>query len=313
MAIWQPTSSEPLFKSGQALTGIWHKRRYTIDGLLGHGANGEVYRVTDETGRSFALKASLQSADIALEHKILEQLQGVARGVNLGPLVYDLDDAVTPRGKAFFYVMEWVRGTSMSAFIQKRGRHWLPVLLLQLCTCIERLHANGHCFGDLKAENCLVDEQRGVLRLVDFGGVTPFGRGVKEYTEWYDRAWWGQGSRMADEGYDLFAITMLMIALLAPDLRAKAQTAGCPNFSLLKQAVLADLRFTPYRDALAAVWDGRIRKVEGFRLAIAPLVKASVEAEKRYKEEHRERDWTDWLLIGTAVVCLLVFCQFLLF
>ncbi|MGB8955448.1 MAG: phosphotransferase [Tumebacillaceae bacterium] len=313
MAIWQPTSSEPLFQTGQAITGLWHHHRYTIDGQLGHGANGEVYRVTDERGRSFALKVSLQAADIALEHKILKQLQGVARGVDLGPLVYDLDDVVTRRGKAFFYVMEWVRGTSLAAFLQKRGRHWLPVLFLQLSTCLERLHASGHCFGDLKADNCIVDEERGILRLVDFGGVTPFGRGVKEYTEWYDRAWWGQGSRMADEGYDLFAMTMLKIALLAPDLRAKAQTAGCPNFSLLKQAVLADARFSPYRDLLAAVWDGRIRKVDGFRYSLPPLVKASVEAEKHYKEQHRERDWSDWLLIGSAVVLLLVFCQFLLF
>ncbi|PWK16334.1 protein kinase domain-containing protein [Tumebacillus permanentifrigoris] len=311
MATWQHTLSDPFFQKGQIVTGLWNKKRYRIDGLLGSGANGEVYRVTCD-GQYYALKVSVQAAEISLEHKILKQLQGVARGVDLGPLIFDLDDVQTAKGKAFFYVMEWVRGTDLDDFLQKRGPHWTPVLLLQLCTYLERLHTQGYCFGDLKAENCLVDEGRGVLRLVDFGGVTPFGRGVKEYTEWNDRAWWGQGSRLAEESYDVFALSMLVIQLLAPETRKQVGQIG-PNYSLVKKSILSDPRFEDWRGLLRGVWDGRIRTVAALREALTPLVKKSVETEKKRKNKKtRHRDWTDWLLLGSAAVLVLVFCQFIL-
>lgn len=308
MATWQPTSSEPLFRAGETLTGVWNKQRYLVEGLLGRGANGEVYRVVKQSGERLALKVSPQSSDIALEHKILHQLQGVARGIDLGPLVFDLDDVDTPRGKAFFYVMEQVHGTSLPPFLKKRGGHWTPVLMLQLCTYLERMHKLGFCFGDLKAENCLVDEKRGRLRLVDFGGVTPFGRGVKEYTEWYDRAWWGQGSRRAEASYDVFALTMMAVALLAPDLRHKLAALTVPNFSLLKQSVFADPRFAPWRDVLNAVWSGRVTSVERLRELLMPMVKASVQQEKRAVDAEPKRDWSDWLLFGSAAVLVGVVC-----
>jgi serine/threonine-protein kinase len=306
-------SSDPLFQPGQTVAGVWHKRRYTVEGLLGRGANGEVYRVVDESGRRLALKASLQSAGLALEHKILKRLQEVARGGDLGPCVFDLDDVEVGGRKVFFLVMEMVRGTSLHAFLQRRGAHWVPVLLLQLCTILERLHGTGHAFGDLKAENCLIDEASGVVRLVDFGGVTPFGRGVKEYTEWYDRAWWGRGSRMAEEGYDVFALIMLAALLLAPDLQKKATESGVPNGARLRNALLCDPRFAPWRGVFQDVYDGRIRTVPCFRQRLLPLVHAGVQAERRERARRQPRDWTDWLVVGSGVVLMLVICQFVLF
>lgn len=306
-------SSDLLFRPGQTVTGLWHKRRYTVEGLLGRGANGEVYRVTDSSGQTLALKAAPLSSGLALEHKILKRLSEVARGADLGPRVFDLDDAQVGGQKQFFLVMELVRGTSLPAFLDQRGRHWTPVLLLQLCTYLERLHETGHAFGDLKAENCLVEEARGAVRLVDFGGVTPFGRGVKEYTEWYDRAWWGRGSRMAEEDYDVFALAMLAIALLAPDLRKALTESGVPNGSRLRQAVSSDARLSDWRGLLQGVFDGRVRTISAFRQELLPLVKAGVRLEQKEKVRRKPRDWTDWLVVGSGLVLMLVFCQFVLF
>ncbi|MGZ4112814.1 MAG: protein kinase domain-containing protein [Tumebacillaceae bacterium] len=314
MATWPLTSSKPFYEPGQMVTGLWYHKRYQVDKLLGSGATGEVYRVIDEQGKPYALKISMQSSEIALEHKILKLLQEVARGVDLGPLVFDLDDTQTSRGKAFFYVMEWVRGTDLPSFLQKRGDHWVPVLMLQLCSYLEQLHKTGYCFGDLKADNCLVNEARGVLRLVDFGGVTEFGRGVKEYTEWYDRAWWGQGSRMAEESYDVFALTMIVIALLAPQVRSKVMAGGVPNFSYLRQMVMSEPRLASWRGLFGAVWSGGVRTVDGFRQMLTPLVKLSVQAEERHKRRKPavKRDWTDWLMYGALAALILVFCQIFL-
>ncbi|HEU4963413.1 MAG TPA: phosphotransferase [Bacilli bacterium] len=307
MAIWQPTSSSPLFHSGQTVTGLWNKRRYRIVEPLGAGANGEVYRVLDEQGHHRALKVSLSSADIAREHNLLQKLQGVAQGVDLGPPVFDLDDVRTRQGKAFFYVMERVEGMSLPDFVAQRGGHWLAALLLQLGTYLERLHALGHCFGDLKAENCLVHVDKGILRLVDFGGVTPFGRGVKEYTEWYDRAWWGRGSRKSDAGYDLFALSMLVVRLLAPELPGRMTRPGeRPDFRALLRTVLYDPRFFQWRSILQAVWLGRIRSAGEWRQHLVPLVKPSVKAERKQKSKPRKKDWSDWLVLGSATFLLAV-------
>jgi len=320
MATCQPTLSEPFFNQGQVITGIWNKNRYRIESMLGRGANGEVYRVVDRHGQPFALKVSLASGEIALEHKILKQLQEVARGVDLGPTVFDLDDVQHKSGnKVFFYVMEWVRGTNLKTFLQNRGLHWTPVLLLQLCTYLGHMHRLGHCFGDLKVDNCLVNETGGVLRLVDFGGVTPFDRGVKEYTEWSDRAWWSRGSRKAEESYDVFALSMIAVELLAPDLRGKVVVRGVPQFDLLKKAVLIDSRFNEWRRLLLAVWDGQIQTIQQFRQGLMPMLKSSIHLEKMKKgvravspRKKLRVDWTDWLVLGSGAFLLLLFCQFLL-
>jgi serine/threonine-protein kinase len=37
------------------------------------------------------------------------------------------------------------------------------------------------------------------------------GRSVKEFTEFFDRGYWGLGSRKADPQYDLFAVAMIII------------------------------------------------------------------------------------------------------
>lgn len=54
----------------------------------------------------------------------------------------------------------------------------------------------------------------GEVELIDFGGTSPIGRSVKQFTEWHDRGFWNAGSRISDEGYDLFAFAVLCLRLL---------------------------------------------------------------------------------------------------
>ncbi|MNC38603.1 hypothetical protein D3C75_872200 [compost metagenome] len=51
----------------------------------------------------------------------------------------------------------------------------------------------------------------GMVELVDFGGVTPLGKAVKQFTEIYDRCYWNAGDRSADAAYDLFSFAILCI------------------------------------------------------------------------------------------------------
>ena len=54
----------------------------------------------------------------------------------------------------------------------------------------------------------------GDVDLIDFGGVTPKGRAIKQLTEVYDRGFWNMGERVAEESYDLFSFAILLLKSL---------------------------------------------------------------------------------------------------
>src|SRR5699024_9473064 len=93
---------------------------------------------------------------MTVEVNVLKALQKV-QGSRLGPYLLDVDDWKAPSGNTYaFYVMEYLQGESMASFIQRNGKEWIGVLMLQLLKDLEQLHESGWVFGDLKAENLLV-------------------------------------------------------------------------------------------------------------------------------------------------------------
>jgi serine/threonine protein kinase, bacterial len=223
MVFSHPTSSKSDFlQPGQKVVGRWNHRTYHVLGKIGKGANGEVYLV-ELNGHRLALKISADATNIALEYQVLREMSEKVQGISLGPFVLEMDDFEPPGGEGghtllFFYVMEYVEGVGIESFLQKNGSLLVGALILQLLSFLAHIHEHQVAFGDLKAENLLVHPQKGILRVIDFGGVTPFGKGIRQYTAWYDRAHWGMGARRADEAYDLFAVAMLMLRLCKPGL-----------------------------------------------------------------------------------------------
>ncbi|WP_438435265.1 protein kinase domain-containing protein [Gorillibacterium sp. sgz500922] len=204
------TSYKPEPAAGSLLTGKWKGRPYRVLGKLGEGANGAVYLVSGG-GRRFALKIGLDAADVQSE---VNALTAITSGA--GPLagfLVDTDDFVW-RGTSYsFYVMKYVEGKQSSQFLDKEGPEWLGVIGLKLLAQLAHLHERGWVFGDLKTENVLVSAY-GDAHLVDFGGLSPIGRSVKQFTEIYDRSYWNAGTRTADPGYDLFSFGVLCLRLL---------------------------------------------------------------------------------------------------
>lgn len=204
------TSYKPEPVAGSVLTGKWKGRSYRVIGKLGEGANGAVYLVVRE-GRRYALKIGLDPADVQSE---VNALTAITAGE--GPLagfLIDTDDFIWRRTSYSFYVMKYVEGKQSSQFLHKEGPEWLSVIGLKLLAQLTHLHARGWVFGDLKTENVLVSAF-GDAHLVDFGGLSPIGRSVKQFTEIYDRSYWNAGTRTADPGYDLFAFGVLCLRLL---------------------------------------------------------------------------------------------------
>lgn len=207
----EPTSKKQgcSFRPGQRITGRWHGNEYHIVHLLGEGAIGKVY-LAKKMGQSVAIKVAGESMSISSEVRALRQVSKV-QGISLGPFFIDMDDVITSTGSTSFYVMEYIEGEEFLPFIKQRGSEWTALFVIQLLGDLAKLHQSGWVFGDLKPENLLVTQQPSQLRWIDVGGMTKIGRSIKEYTEFFDRGYWGMGDRKAEPSYDLFSVAMLIM------------------------------------------------------------------------------------------------------
>lgn len=205
----------PVFSPGMGVHGVWQGYDYKVVRLLGQGANGSVYLIWRGHVQA-ALKIGPDATALALEFTHLQTLATEADGVKIGPCAYELDD-VSIQGQTWsILIMEYVEGTPVDQFVDQYGVDWVPLCLLKIVRVLKLLHNQGYNFCDLKPSNILIDSYTANARFVDFGGVTKHHAAVKEFTETFDRAWWGRGSRKADPQYDLFALGMLGIHLTAP-------------------------------------------------------------------------------------------------
>lgn len=202
---------------GTVITGKWHKKSYRIVRPLGQGANGIVYLAESMNG-PVALKISENGVTITSEVNVLKHFSKV-QGSALGPSFIDVDDWIRPgyTSPISFYVMEYIKGETFLSFVEKRGKEWAGILCLQLLSDLDRLHQNGWVFGDLKPDNLLVTGNPPRIRCIDVGGTTVQGRAIKEFTEFFDRGYWGTGSRKAEPSYDLFAVAMIFINTAYPN------------------------------------------------------------------------------------------------
>lgn len=202
----------PGLKPGQSVVGKWNRGVYTIERLLGVGANGFVY-LARRGGRLCALKFGRDSLDL---HTEINALKALGRGGSgLRGYFLEADDAVLGNREVPFYAMKYVQGAHIGDFLQGRGPDWFYPLTLQLIGKLAAIHRSGYAFCDLKRDNVLVNRS-GTLELIDYGGVTRFGRSVRQFTELYDRGYWNMGDRKAEPSYDLFSFAVLCLQLADP-------------------------------------------------------------------------------------------------
>ncbi|RDW16867.1 protein kinase domain-containing protein [Oceanobacillus chungangensis] len=239
-------------RPGLTINGKWHHQRYIIKKKLGEGAVGAVY-LCEVNGKLAALKISDKGTSMTVEVNVLKSLQKV-QGSRLGPYLLDVDDWVSPYGHMYsFYVMEYLKGEEMSRFIQNNGSAWVGVFMLQLLEDLGRFHQSGWIFGDLKLDNLIVVSSPTRVRFIDVGGTTQIGRAIKEYTEFYDRGYWGMGTRRAEPSYDLFAFVMVFINVFYPK---RFERGGQSERILFKR--IDDVKaLIPYRQVLKNALTGK--------------------------------------------------------
>lgn len=238
--------------SGNKILGKWHKKPYKIVRTLGAGATGTVYLAESASGL-VALKVGSDNMSITSEVNVLKHFSKV-QGQVLGPSLLDVDDMVLPGGTFPFYAMEYLKGDQLIDYMQNRGIEWLGILMIQLLGDLNRLHSAGWVFGDLKPDNVLVVGPPAKIRWIDVGGTTLIGRSIKEYTEFFDRGYWGLGSRKAEPSYDLFAVAMMMINCAYPK---RFEKQGEKPMAFLKQQIESQRLLLPYRDILIQALQGK--------------------------------------------------------
>lgn len=218
------TSFDWSLPRGTLIRGKWKQGTYRVEKPLGEGANGKVFLV-ERQRYLYALKIGADAVDLQSEVNVLQSIAGQKRKQgSASAFLVDVDDFQASDGREYpFYVMRYIKGMTLGDYMQRQGKEWLPVVGYHLLCKLAELHEAGWAFGDLKVENVIVADY-GRPDLVDYGGATAFGKGVRQFTEIYDRGYWNAGSRTADAGYDLFSFAVLCIQLY--DGRRLAQLAA---------------------------------------------------------------------------------------
>lgn len=202
-------SAKLQLSAGTVLYGKWHGGRYQVERLLGEGANGQVYLVK-HGGQRYALKIGADPADLQSEINVLRAIAKRQRNGS-EPFLVQVDDFRHSSGRDYcFYMMQYIQGAAITDYLHREGSDWYALIGLHLLRQLGELHEEGWVFGDLKLENVLIGSY-GRAYLIDYGGVTAWGKSVRQFTELYDRGYWSAGSRRADPAYDLFSLAVLLI------------------------------------------------------------------------------------------------------
>jgi serine/threonine-protein kinase len=150
--------------------------RYAVDGVIGRGAMGAVYRGTDPaSGRTVAIKT------LALAHefngaalvdaraRFAREAQTTARLQH--PAIVAVLDSGEEQGLAYI-VMEHVAGQSLGDYTAT-GHLLAPARVAaigaQIADALGHAHQHGVIHRDVKPANVLVDLAAGVVKVTDFG------------------------------------------------------------------------------------------------------------------------------------------------
>ena len=143
--------------------------RYRIDGLIGEGGMGRVYRAWDDRlNRQVAIKLVHPGAHEEARGRRLEREAESAAQLS-HPSIVRVHDLVSWQGKSAI-VMEWIDGASLASHLES-GPFDVAVavgIIRQLAAGLESAHRAGVVHRDLKAANVVLTTE-GEAKILDFG------------------------------------------------------------------------------------------------------------------------------------------------
>ncbi len=183
-------------KGGQAVgesslkVGALLQDRFLIQGVLGVGGMGSVYKARDmrfpNVTKLVAVKEIINQADPSMREMIVKTFE---REANIlaelnHPAIPKIYDYFTQGDKSFL-VQEFIEGKDLEAYLnaladfipEEQAVEWA----IQLCDVLSYLHSHKPepiIFRDMKPSNIMLDAHNNI-RLIDFGIARPFMAGQK--------------------------------------------------------------------------------------------------------------------------------------
>jgi len=149
--------------------------RYQIEGELGHGAMGVVYKAVDPTiGRSVAIKTIRLDQSLASEQLIDLRKRSLQEAQVAGRLshpnivtIYD----VVEKGGNLFIAMEYIEGQELSNFCETETLlkpRQVTTIIAHICNGLDYAHKEAVVHRDIKPSNVML-LQDGRPKIMDFG------------------------------------------------------------------------------------------------------------------------------------------------
>ncbi len=211
---------------------------YTIEGEIGRGGMGVVYRARDERlQRRVAIK--VLPPELAFQREIRERFTREAQtSARLShPHIVPIHDVGDGAGLVYF-VMGYVEGESLGARIKRRGK--LPPdearrIMKETADALSVAHGFSVIHRDIKPDNILLEGTRGRVMVTDFGiakalsgtsGATLTGVGMAIGTPQFMSPEQAAGEREIDGRSDLYSLGVVTYQMLTGELPFNAPTVA---------------------------------------------------------------------------------------